>query len=171
VTGNRRDRFTDARYGVAGWEFGHICIDDATRLAYVEVLGDEKATTCSGFLKRALRFYGAHGVTVERLMTDNGSAYRSTMHAIACRTLRIKHVRTNPYRPRTNGKAERLIRTLLSGWAYGAIYRNSSEREAALSGWLDFYNRRRPHGSLGHQAPGDRLTALQQENNLVGYYN
>jgi transposase InsO family protein len=171
VTGNRRDRFTDARgYGVAGWEFVHICIDDATRLAYVEVLGDEKATTCIGFLKRALRFYAAHGVTVERLMTDNGSAYRSTMHAIACRTLRIKHIRTKPYRPRTNGKAERFIRTLLSGWAYGAIYRNSSEREAALSGWLDFYNRRRPHGSLGHQAPTERLTALQRGNNLVGSY-
>jgi transposase InsO family protein len=172
VTGNRRDRFTDARgYGVAGWEFVHICIDDATRLAYVEVLADERATTCIGFLKRALRFYAAHGVEVERLMTDNGSAYRSTMHAIACRVLGIKHIRTKPYRPRTNGKAERFIRTLLSGWAYGAIYRNSAEREAALSGWLDFYNRRRPHGSLGHQAPIDRLTALQTGgNNLVGSY-
>jgi transposase len=106
VTGNRRDRFTDARgYGVAGWEFVHICIDDATRLAYVEVLADERATTCIGFLKRALRFYAAHGVEVERLMTDNGSAYRSTMHAIACRALGIKHIRTKPYRPRTNGKA------------------------------------------------------------------
>jgi transposase InsO family protein len=109
VTGNRRDRFTDARgYGVAGWEFVHICIDDATRLGYVEVLADEKATTCVGFLKRALRFYRAHGVTVERLMTDNGSAYRSTMHAIACRALGIKHIRTRPYRPCTRqGRAVR----------------------------------------------------------------
>jgi transposase InsO family protein len=173
VTGNRRDRFTDARgYGVAGWEFVHICIDDATRLAYVEVLADEKATTCVGFLQRALRFYQAHGVTVERLMTDNGSAYRSTMHAIACRALGIKHLRTRPYRPQTNGKAERFIRTLLAGWAYGAIYRNSVERAAALSGWLDFYNSRRPHGSLGHRAPIDRLTAQQAAgNNLVGSYN
>jgi transposase InsO family protein len=154
----------------AGWEFVHICIDDATRLAYVELLPDEKATTCIGFLKRALRFYRAHGVQVERLMTDNGSAYRSTMHAIACRALGIKHIRTKPYRPRTNGKAERFIRTLLAGWAYGAIYRSSAERAAALSGWLDFYNSRRPHGSLGHQAPMERLRALQQGNNLVGSY-
>jgi transposase InsO family protein len=156
----------------AGWEFVHICIDDATRLAHVEVLADEKASTCIGFLKRALGFYRAHGVKVERLMTDNGSAYRSTVHAIACRALGIKHIRTRPYRPRTNGKAERFIRTLLAGWAYGAIYRNSAERKAALSGWLDFYNRRRPHGSLGHQAPLDRLTALQTGgNNLVGSYS
>jgi Integrase core domain len=95
-------------------------------------------------------------------MTDNGSAYRSTVHAIACRALEIKHIRTKPYRPRTNGKAENFIRTLLAGWAYGAIYRSSAQRAAALSGWLDFYNRRRPHGSLGHQAPTERLTALQR---------
>jgi transposase InsO family protein len=168
ATGNRGK---GQRSRGAGWEFVHICIDDATRLAYVELLPDEKATTCIGFLKRALRFYRAHGVQVERLMTDNGSAYRSTVHAIACRALGIKHIRTRPYRPRTNGKAERFIRTLLAGWAYGAIYRSSAERAAALSGWLDFYNRRRPHGSLGHQAPMERLTALQQGNNLVGSYS
>jgi transposase InsO family protein len=167
ATGNRGE---GQRSRGAGWEFVHICIDDATRLAYVELLSDEKATTCIGFLKRALRFYRAHGVTVERLMTDNGSAYRSTLHAIACRALGIKHLRTRPYRPRTNGKAERFIRTLLAGWAYGAIYRSSAERAAALSGWLDLYNSRRPHGSLGHQAPMQRLTALQQGNNLVGSY-
>jgi transposase InsO family protein len=103
-------------------------------------------------------------------MTDNGNAYRSTLHAIACRALKIKHIRTRPYRPRTNGKAERFIRTLLAGWAYGAIYRSSAERAAVLSGWLDFYNSRRPHGSLGHQAPLERLTALQHGNNLVGSY-
>jgi transposase InsO family protein len=167
ATGNRGK---GQRSRGAGWEFAHICIDDATRLAYVELLPDETATTCIGFLKRALRFYAQHGVKVERLMTDNGSAYRSKLHAIACRALRIKHIRTRPYRPRTNGKAERFIRTLLAGWAYGAIYRSSAERAAALSGWLDFYNRRRPHGSLGHQAPMERLTALQQGNNLVGSY-
>ena len=131
----------------------HICVDDATRLAYVEVLGDEKANTCVGFLRRALAFYRAHGIRVERLMTDNGPGYRSIAHAAACRALRIKHLRTRPYRPRTNGKAERFIRTLLAGWAYGAIYRSSAERAAALSGWLDFYNSRRPHGSLGHKRP------------------
>ena len=167
ATGNRGP---GRRSRGAGWEFVHICIDDATRLAYVEVLGDEKAKTCVGFLRRALAFYRAHGIRVERVMTDNGPGYLSIAHAAACRALRIKHLRTRPYRPRTNGKAERFIRTLLAGWAYAAIYRSSAERAAALSGWLDFYNRRRPHGSLGHQAPLDRLNALQHGNNLVGSY-
>jgi transposase InsO family protein len=154
--------------GKHGWEFVHVCVDDATRLAYVEVLGDEKAATAIGFLRRAVAFYRAHGITVCRLMTDNGSAYRSTVHALACRTLRIRHIRTRPYRPRTNGKAERFIRTLLGGWAYGAIYRSSTERTAALSGWLEFYNWRRPHGSLGKRPPGARLAEL---NNGVGSYS
>jgi transposase InsO family protein len=152
----------------AGWEFVHVCVDDATRLAYVEVLGDEKARTAVGFLRRAIAFYRAHGIRVERLMTDNGSAYRSTVHAIACRALRIRHIRTRPYRPRTNGKAERFIRTLLGGWAYGAIYRSSAERTRALSGWLGFYNWRRPHGALSHKPPGARLNEL---NNVVGSYS
>jgi len=151
----------------AGWEFVHVCVDDATRLAYVEVLGDEKAKTCVGFLRRAVAFYRRHGIKVERLMTDNGGAYRSTVHAIACRALKIRHIRTRPYRPRTNGKAERFIRTMLGGWAYGAIYRSSAERTAALSGWLEFYNWRRPHGSLSHKPPGARLGEL---NNLLGSY-
>ena len=150
-----------------GWEFVHVCVDDATRLAYVEVLGDERATTAIGFLRRAVGFYRAHGISVEALMTDNGSAYRSTMHAIACRALGIRHIRTRPRRPRTNGKAERFIRTMLGGWAYAAIYRNSRERTAALSGWLEFYNWRRPHGSLGKRPPGFRLSEL---NNVVGSY-
>ncbi|MGB7589149.1 MAG: IS481 family transposase [Solirubrobacterales bacterium] len=153
----------------AGWEFVHVCVDDATRLAYVEVLPDEKARTCVGFLRRAVAFYRAHGIKVERLMTDNGGAYRSTIHAIACRALKIRHIRTRPYRPRTNGKAERFIRTMLGGWAYGAIYRSSAERAAALSGWLEFYNWRRPHGSLSHKPPGARLGELKR-NNLVGSY-
>ena len=152
----------------AGWEFVHVCVDDATRLAYVEVLADEKATTCVGFLRRAIAFYRAHGVKVERLMTDNGGAYRSTIHAIACRALKIRHIRTRPYRPRTNGKAERFIRTMLGGWAYGAIYRSSAERTAALSGWLEFYNWGRPHGSLSHKSPGARLGEL---NNVAGSYS
>jgi transposase InsO family protein len=151
----------------AGWEFVHVCVDDATRLAYVEVLGDEKATTAIGFLRRALAFYRAHGITVERLMTDNGSAYRSIAHAIACKALGIRHIRTRPYRPRTNGKAERFIRTMLGGWAYGAIYRDSRQRTAALPGWLEFYNWRRPHGSLAHRPPGARLAEL---NNVAGSY-
>jgi transposase InsO family protein len=173
VTGSKRGQAARGRDGkrTAGWEFVHVCVDDATRLAYVEVLPDEKAKTCVAFLRRALGFYRCHGIRVERLMTDNGPGYRSVAHAVACKTLRLKHLRTRPYRPRTNGKAERFIRTLLGGWAYAAIYRSSPEREAALSGWLDFYNRRRPHGSLSHHAPLERLTALQKENNLVGSYS
>jgi transposase InsO family protein len=151
-----------------GWEFVHVAIDDATRLAYVEVLADEKAITAVGFLRRAVTHFASYGITVERLITDNGSAYRSTIHAIACRTLGIRHLRTRPYRPQTNGKAERFIRTMLGGWAYGAIYRNSDERNAALAGWLDFYNRRRPHGALSHRPPLARLNEL---NNLLGSYS
>jgi transposase InsO family protein len=150
-----------------GWEYVHIAIDDATRLAYVEVLTDEKATTAVGFLRRAVKHYATHGITIERLITDNGSPYISTIHAIACRALHIRHIRTRPYRPQTNGKAERFIRTLLGGWAYGAIYRSSTERNAALAGWLDWYNTRRPHGALSHKPPIARLNEL---NNLLGTY-
>jgi transposase InsO family protein len=165
VNGDRRTRTR----GI-GWEYVHICIDDATRLAYVEVLEDEKASTAVGFLRRAVAHFRAYGAEVERVMTDNGSAYRSIVHALACKTLGLRHVRTRPYRPRTNGKAERFIRTLLGGWAYGAIYRDSTERRAALAGWLDFYNRRRPHGSLSHQPPLQRLETLTR-NNLAGSYS
>ena len=125
--------------------------------------------TAVGFLRRAVAHFAAFGIRVERLMTDNGSAYRATIHALACKTLGIKHLRTRPYRPRTNGKAERFIRTLLAGWAYGAIYHNSHERQRALAGWLDFYNRRRPHRSLGRQAPLERLITLNR-NNVLGSY-
>jgi transposase InsO family protein/transposase-like protein len=150
-----------------GWEFVHVCVDDCTRLAYVEVLADEKATTAVGFLRRAIAFYDRHGITAQRVMSDNGPAYLSTLHAIACRALGIRHLRTRPYRPRTNGKAERFIRTLLAGWAYGAIYGSSRERTAALTGWLHFYNHQRPHGALSHKSPHARLTEL---NNLPGFY-
>lgn len=150
-----------------GWEYVHIAIDDATRLAYVEVLANEKATTAVGFLHRAVQHYAKHGITVERVITDNGSAYISTIHAIACRALRIRHLRTRPYRPQTNGKAERFIRTLLAGWAYGAIYRSSAERNAALPGWLDWYNTRRPHAALSHKPP---ITRLNELNNPLGSY-
>jgi transposase InsO family protein len=163
--------FTDRegkRRNTVGWEFVHVCVDDATRLAYVEVLCDEKATTAVGFLRRAVAFYAAHGITVQRVMSDNGACYRSTIHAFACRTLAIRHLRTRPYRPRTNGKAERFIRTLLAGWAYGAIYRSSHERTAALDGWLWTYNHRRPHGALSHKPPIARLNEL---NNLAGFYS
>jgi transposase InsO family protein len=151
-----------------GWEFVHIAIDDCTRLAYVEVLSDEKATTAIAFLRRAVAFYARHGIRVERLITDNGAPYRSTIHAIACRTLGIRHQRTRPYRPQTNGKAERFIRTLLGGWAYGAIYRNSTERTAALDAWLDYYNHRRRHSALGHKPP---IARLNERTNLLRTYS
>ena len=151
-----------------GWEFVHIAIDDCTRLAYAEVLPDEKATTAIAFLRRAVAFFERHGIKVERLLTDNGSAYRSTVHAIACRALAICHLRTRPYRPQTNGKAERFIRTLLGGWAYGAIYRTSAERMAALDGWLWHYNHHRPHSALGHKPPAARLA---ERTNLIGTYS
>jgi transposase InsO family protein len=143
-----------------GWEFVHIAIDDATRLAYAEVLDDERAETAVGFLRRAVAFFARRGFPVERLLTDNGNAYRSTVHALCCRELGIRHLRTRPYRPQTNGKAERFIRTLLGGWAYGAIYRDSAERTRALPGWLDHYNYRRPHGAIGRKPPGARLAEL-----------
>jgi transposase InsO family protein len=149
---------------IIGWEYVHVCVDDYSRLAYAEVLPDEKAITAVAFLTRALAFFRRHGIHVERVLTDNGSAYRGVVHAIACRRLAIKHLRTRPYRPQTNGKAERFIRTLLAGWAYGAIYRSSHERTAALDGWLWHYNHRRRHSALGHQPPVSRT-------NLLGSYS
>jgi len=170
VTGRRHYNPTRGPRGAArktvGWEFCHVAIDDYSRLAYVEVLDDERATSAIGFLRRARSFFADHGIRVERVMTDNGSAYISTAHAIACRALHVKHLRTRPRRPQTNGKAERFIRTMLGGWAYARIYGSSLERRAALDRWLDFYNRRRPHGALGRQPPVSRLGG----NNLLGSY-
>jgi transposase len=143
-----------------GWEHVHIAVDDYSRLAYAEVLPDQKATTAAGFLCRTVSFYQQHGIRVERVLTDNGGAYTGLAHALACRRLGIKHTRTRPYRPQTNGKAERFIRTLLAGWAYGAIYRSSTERTAALDSWLWYYNHRRRHSALGHQAPISRTNPL-----------
>jgi transposase InsO family protein len=164
--------FTDAAgrvHGKAGWDFVHIAIDDATRLAYAEVLADEKATTAVAFLRRARAFFASYGVTIQRVLTDNGSPYVSTVHALACRALRIRHVRTRPRRPQTNGKAERLVRTMLAEWAYGAIYASSTERTAALGGWLFRYNHHRNHSALGRKPPAARLTELR--NNPLGSYS
>jgi transposase InsO family protein len=160
----RRDRDGIDRR-IKGWDYVHVAIDDATRLAYAEVLPDEKAATAIAFLGRALSFYERHGITAEAVMTDNGGAYRSTIHALACRALGIRHLRTRAYRPQTNGKAERFIRTMLAGWAYGAIYRDSRERTAALDGWLYRYNHHRRHSAIGRQPPITRL------NNLLGSYS
>jgi transposase InsO family protein len=146
-----------------GYEYVHVAVDDYSRLAYAEVLPDEKAVTAAGFLRRAIRFYRRYGIHVQAILSDNGAAYTSVAHAIACRRLRIKHLRSRPYRPQTNGKAERFIRTLLNGWAYAAIYRSSPERTAALDGWLWHYNHRRRHSALSHQPPINRT-------NLIGSY-
>jgi transposase InsO family protein len=166
ITGQRRNSQPRRRDAdgvdrrITGWDVVHVAIDDHSRLAYAEVLGDERGPTAVAFLKRALAFFAGHGIQVERVMTDNGSPYISAAHAIACRQLGIRHLRTRPYRPRTNGKAERFIQTLLGGWAYGRIYASSRERTAALAAWLSHYNFTRPHGSLGHKPPGSRLTNL-----------
>jgi transposase InsO family protein len=159
----RTDRDGHVRQQI-GWDYVHIAIDDYSRIAYAEVLGDEKATTAIGFLGRAVEFFARYGVYVEAVMTDNGSAYIATAHAIACRALGIRHLRTRPRRPQTNGKAERFIRTMLSGWAYGPIYGSSRERTAALDGWIWTYNHRRRHAGIGRRAPISRL------NNLTGSY-
>ncbi len=151
-----------------GWECVHIAIDDCTRLAYAEVLSNEKASTVIAFLHRAIVFYERHGMKVEQLLTDNGSAYRSAVHVIACRAHGIRHLRTRPYHPQTNGKAERFIRTMLGGWAYGAIYRDSAERTAALDGWLFHYNHHRRHSALSHKPP---IARLHERTNLLGTYS
>jgi transposase InsO family protein len=159
--------FTDKsghRRRTVGWEYVHVAIDDYSRLAYAEVLPDEKAATAVGFLRRTLAFFRRYGIRVARVLTDNGSAYRSVVHALACRSLGIRHLRSRPYRPQTNGKAERFIHTLLNSWAYGAIYRSSHERTQALDGWLWHYNHRRRHSALGHQPPVTRT-------NLLGSYS
>jgi len=170
ITGNHADQRSRRRNGrkQTGWEYVHVCIDDATRLAYVEVLADETGRTVAAFLRHAVALYASYGIRPESVMTDNGSGYRSILHALACKTLGLRHLRTQPYRPRTNGKAERFIRTMLGGWAYGAIYATSTERTAALAGWLEHYNRTRPHGSLNRQPPLKRLQQLR--NNGPGPY-
>jgi len=152
VNGDRRTRSR----GI-GWEFVHVCVDDCTRLAYVEVLNSERSDDVIAFLRRAVVFFNAHGIEVQRLMTDNGPAYRSIAHAAACRQLQIRHLFTQPYRPKTNGKAERFIQTLLREWAYAAAYPTSSARRRALTVFLTRYNTTRPHKALGGIPPSQRL--------------
>jgi transposase InsO family protein len=170
VNGHRASQFRvgPKRLGVTGWEFVHVAVDDATRLAYAEVLSDERAVSAVAFLRRAVAWFASFGITVQRVLSDNGACYRSGAHALALAELGIRHLFTRPYRPRTNGKAERFIQTLTHRWAYGAIYGSSTERTAALSGWLTHYNFTRPHGSLSHKPPGTRLRELT---NVPGNYN
>lgn len=149
----------DRRSRKAGWEAVHVAVDDATRLSYVEVLPDQTAATTVGFLHRAIAWFARHGVIVQEVMTDNGSAYVSRLWAATCAEAGLVHIRTRPYRPRTNGKAERFIQTLLREWAYAATYRDSDHRRAVLPEWVHYYNTQRPHGSLGHKAPMTVLAA------------
>jgi transposase InsO family protein len=170
VNGHRGSQFKAGpkRLGATGWEFVHVAVDDATRLAYAEVLCDEKGATAAAFSARAVDWFASLGITVERVLSDNGSCYRSKVHAQALAELQIRHLFTRPYRPRTNGKAERFIQTLTHRWAYAAIYGSSAERTAMLAGWLRYYNFRRPHGSLSHKPPGARLSELT---NVAGNYS
>ena len=168
VTGRIAGQGHHQRRFELGWEYLHICIDDASRLAYAELLADERGETAAAFLERAVAWYQLHNIRVERVMTDNGAAYRSTVHALACQRLALRHLRTRPYRPRTNGKAERFIQTALREWAYHRIYRDSNERSQALRTWLTRYNYHRPHGSLNRQTPAARLSEL---NNVLGNYS
>jgi len=161
ILGRGRGKFETG----AGYEYVYVCVDDYSRVAYVELLPDERSTTAAGFLARAAARFAAHSVTIERVLTDNGSAFIGPAFRSTCVELGIKHSRTRPRRPQTNGKAERFIQTLLREWAYARLYATSNERANTLPTWLNHYNYTRRHGSLGHQPPATRL------NNLSRNYN
>ena len=164
VTGNRRQNSRQA-----GWQALHVAIDDHSRVGFSLMLEDEKAVSACAFLLAALRYYKALGVRVERVMTDNGSAYKSRRFAKLLRRLRIKHVRTRPYTPRTNGKAERFIQTLLREWAYAYVYPTSQHRTHELQPWMHHYNFHRPHSAVSHQPPISRLGV--SANNVLRNYS
>ena len=147
----------------AGWEFAHVAIDDHSRVSFVQMHADERKSSAVSFLLAAVAHYEALGVKIKRLITDNGSAYRSQLFAKTCKALGIKHTFTKPYRPQTNGKAERFIQTCLREWAYGRIWANSAERTEWLPAFLSYYNTRRPHSALGYKTPASRLCG----NNLL----
>lgn len=158
VTGDRRDRVR----GI-GWEYLHLAVDDHSRLAYTEILPSEQKRVATGFLVRALAWFAEHGVDVERVMTDNGNAYRSRLWRRACRALELRHLRTRPYTPKTNGKAERFVQSSMREWAYARSYANSAERHAELANWTRYYNHQRPHYGIGRRPPISRLV----RNNLL----
>jgi len=166
ITGDRtRQSSRRGRRQGLGWEFAHVCIDDASRLAFVEMKPDEKALSAVAFLKAAVAYYQSLGVTVTRVMTDNGACYKAHAFRDACRDLGLRHIKTRPYTPKTNGKAERFIQTALREWAYARPYDHSDRRTQELPRWLDHYNWHRPHGGIHAKTPISRL-ALNQNNLL-----
>ena len=170
ITGNRHGQSNARGRGKGpGWEFAHVAIDDHSRIATAAILPDENKNSAVAFLKAAVAYYQSLGVTVDRVMTDNGSCYKSFAFATACKRLRIKHIRTKPYTPQTNGKAERFIQTALREWAYATAFENSDQRRQALAPWLHRYNWHRPHASLGKQTPISRLASTR--NNLLQLHN
>ncbi len=164
MSGNKRRRSRNV-----GWDYVHVAIDDASRLAYVEVLPDERQGSAAAFLHRAVAWYARHGIQIRRLMTDNGNCYRSKLFAATRRRFGIRHSFTRPYRPRTNGKAERLIQTLLREWAYRFVYQSSQQRQQCLPHYLHFYNWHRQHQALKRRAPASRLPL--PVNNVLRIHN
>jgi transposase InsO family protein len=162
ITGQRQGQ--SSTRGV-GWEFVHVCIDDHSRVAFSQIMPDEKKQSATAFLKAAVAYYQSLGVTIQRVMTDNGSCYRSKDFAKTCKQLQLRHIRTRPYTPKTNGKAERFIHTALREWAYARAYQNSDQRAGDLPIWLHCYNWHRPHGSLNAKPPISRL-GLSEDNLL-----
>ena len=167
ITGDRRGQSNrrGTKLGGIGWEYVHVCIDDASRVAFSQIKPDEKATSAVPFLRAAVAYYASLGIKVERVMTDNGSCYKAFDFRDACRQLGLRHIRTKPYTPKTNGKAERFIQTALREWAYATAYPTSDDRAAELPTWLHRYNWHRPHGSLKAMTPISRLGLT--ENNLL----
>jgi len=166
ITGDRRGQSNRRGRGEGlGWEYVHVCIDDASRVAFVQVMPDEKKASAVAFLRAAIAYYASLGITVTRVMTDNGSCYKSFAFRDACRDLGLRHIRTKPYTPKTNGKAERFIQTALREWAYAKAYTHSDRRTAELPVWLHRYNWHRPHGSLKAKTPISRL-GLTEDNLL-----
>jgi transposase InsO family protein len=165
VTGNRQG----CRNVGAGWEFVHVAIDDHSRIAFAKIMSSEKKRSATAFLKASLAYYESLGVKVERVMTDNGSCYKSFAFRRACKRFGLRHIRTRPYRPRTNGKAERFIQSSLREWAYAQAYQNSEQRKAELPVWLHRYNWHRPHAGIDDKVPISRLAL--PENNLLRLHN
>jgi transposase InsO family protein len=166
ITGNRADQSTGRG---SGWEFAHVAIDDNSRLAFSQIKKDERKGSAIAFLKASVAYYKSLGIRIERVMTDNGSCYRSRAFAKICKRMAIKHIFTKPYTPRTNGKAERFIQTALREWAYANPYETSDLRAAELPHWLHRYNHHRPHSAIGDKPPISRLPQIR--NNLLSVHN